>query len=104
MTCCPKCSKRPDLVSGALLPNGVPALTYLVCWDHSICTVSTDDDWKPLKRKKSGAIEWRKFTRWHWQTKINGEILDYWPTKNKFRFQDETRKGDVTKFIKGLSK
>lgn len=45
----------------------------------------------------------KKFTPWHWQTKVNGKTLDYWPTKNKWRFNKKVNYGtaqDCLNFIK----
>jgi hypothetical protein len=41
-----------------------------------------------------------KHTPYHWQTKVLGETLDYWPTKRKWRYRGETLTGDVKKFIR----
>jgi len=38
-------------------------------------------------------IKWVKHTSFHWQTKVHGDLLDYWPTKNKWRFRGETHQG-----------
>jgi len=34
---------------------------------------------------------------------VAGELLDYWPSKKKFRYGGTTRKGDVDKYIKALT-
>lgn len=38
-------------------------------------------------------VGWIKHTAFHWQARVHGEILDYWPTKVKWRFRGETRSG-----------
>lgn len=44
-------------------------------------------------RKRHEAAGFRQCTEWHWQTKIGTDLLDYWPSKQKWRFKDETRMG-----------
>lgn len=80
---------------------------WFVCWSCEIAQptvnvwVSVSAKAEP-KAKKRKLVDWMKHTPYHWQTYIGGERLDYWPSKRKWRFRDETRKGDVEKFIKGL--
>jgi hypothetical protein len=54
---------------------------------------------REAKRERS-KTEWMKHTPYHWQTKVLGETLDYWPTKRKWRYRGETLTGDVKKFIR----
>lgn len=49
------------------------------------------------------AIDWHKFTKWHWRTTIDGKSLDYWPSKLKWRFDGELHTGDVEAFIAALA-
>lgn len=42
---------------------------------------------------------WRKHTAYHWSIDINGERLDFWPTKDKFMFRGKCGVGDVDEFI-----
>lgn len=40
---------------------------------------------------------------WHWQARIDGKVLDYWPTANKWRFDGRNHVGlpsDLIGFIK----
>lgn len=64
-------------------------------------------EWQAAKasiaRIERRSAEWTKHTPYHWQRTINGKVLDYWPTKNKFRYDNgDTQKGDVRAFIRGL--
>lgn len=43
-----------------------------------------------MSKPKPPKIKWIKHTVWHWQTRIHGDLLDYWPTKKKWRFRGET--------------
>lgn len=36
----------------------------------------------------------------HWSRDLNGFKLDYWPSRNKFRWKNKTYTGDVNGFIK----
>lgn len=42
---------------------------------------------------------WTKHTQWHWSRILNGKKLDFWPTKDKWRYEDQNYFGDVDKFI-----
>lgn len=48
-------------------------------------------------------IHLRLCTEHHWQGKLNGEILDYWPTSSRWRFLGKTHRGkpeDLLGFIR----
>lgn len=47
-------------------------------------------------------VDWHKFTDWHWRIEIDGKRLDYWPSKRKWRFENELHTGDVEQFIADL--
>jgi len=42
---------------------------------------------------------WTKHTEYHWSRTVNGERLDYWPSRKKFQFKGQVRRGDVMKLI-----
>lgn len=51
------------------------------------------------KHERAG---WRWFTNWHWQLMLHGDLLDYWPSKGKWRYRGETYDGGwgrMEKFI-----
>jgi len=74
----------------------------LVCWQDGLAKLlGASEPWGRLTKRKK-VTDWTKFTPTHWQRKINGEILDYWPTRNKWRFANKTQVGDVEKFIRSL--
>ena len=39
---------------------------------------------------------WTKHTQWHWSRKINGQRLDYWPSRNKFMWRGKVYRGAST--------
>lgn len=44
---------------------------------------------------------------WHWQLRINGELLDYWPSKNKWQFRGTISEGhwsELADFIAAMPK
>ena len=43
---------------------------------------------------------WVKRTEYHWQRLVAGKLLDYWPSRSKFQYDDKVRRGDVKEFIK----
>jgi hypothetical protein len=50
------------------------------------------------KRFLQEAIErddggWTKHTQWHWSRTIEGERLDYWPTRKKFMWRGKVMRG-----------
>ena len=36
---------------------------------------------------------WVRHTAWHWQIRLAGEVLDYWPSKAKWRWRGVTKVG-----------
>lgn len=44
--------------------------------------------------KKDAALGFKKFTDWHWQARIDGDLLDYWPSKEKWRYRGVTHQGE----------
>lgn len=44
---------------------------------------------------------WTKHTEHHWSRRVNGERLDYWPSRKKFQFRGRVLRGDVMKIVKG---
>lgn len=45
---------------------------------------------------------WTKHTAYHWSRKINGQQLDYWPSRKKFQFQGNVMRGDVMVYVRRL--
>lgn len=42
---------------------------------------------------------WTKHTDYHWSRNLNGERLDYWPSRKKFQFRGKVRRGNVQDLI-----
>ena len=99
---CGKCGQRTTKLPGIIVDGGVVGKAYHVCWS---CSISKEEGkssaWRAIASKGKGPI-WKKHTATHWQTDVNGNLLDYWPTKRKWRFDGQTHVGDVNKFIRGL--
>ena len=53
-----------------------------------------------LEKARKSELPWVRHTEWHWSLELLGDRLDYWPTKNKFRWRDKTYNGGVEGFIK----
>lgn len=47
---------------------------------------------------------WTKHGPVHWSRQINGERLDYWPSRKKWQFMGRVLRGDVQKFIRAAQK
>lgn len=43
---------------------------------------------------------WTKHTEYHWSTLLNGKRLDFWPSKDKWIYNEKIMFGDVDEFIK----
>lgn len=43
---------------------------------------------------------WVKHTPYHWSRYVDGERLDYWPSRRKFSFKGKIRHGDVMQIVK----
>lgn len=52
---------------------------------------------KPRIKKSA---DWKMCSEHHGQLRIDGEILDYWPTRDKWRFKEKTWYGNVYEFIR----
>lgn len=46
---------------------------------------------------------WIQHTDYHWSRTLNGKRLDYWPSRNRFRYEGRTMVGDVEGFIRNRS-
>lgn len=44
--------------------------------------------------------QWTKHTDHHWSRIIDGDRLDYWPSRKKFQFRGKIRRGDVQALIR----
>lgn len=61
-----------------------------------------DADKERRKRnlKKADPEGWTIHTEYHWSRTLQGERLDYWPSRNRFQFKHKVMIGDVMGFIK----
>ena len=62
--------------------------------------------WKKIKKEKreknlssANSDGWCKHTEYHWSRVLNGNRLDYWPSRKKWQYNNKIMTGDVTKFI-----
>lgn len=46
--------------------------------------------------------DWKVHSQYHWSMTVNGKRLDYWPTKNKFQYDNVVQTGDVNEFIRNM--
>lgn len=44
---------------------------------------------------------WTKHTEYHWSRYVNGERLDYWPSRKKYQFRGKVKRGDVMNVVRG---
>lgn len=52
----------------------------------------------------SGTDGWTVHHETHWSRMLQGHKLEYWPSKNKWRWLNKTYTGDVHGFIKNREK
>ena len=52
------------------------------------------------KAKELHDLPWTKHTEDHWSMQLNGEQLDYWPSRNKHRYQGNMYYGGIRGFIR----
>jgi hypothetical protein len=52
-----------------------------------------------LEHHQQSKLPWHKFTQWHWRIDLQGDSLDLWPSKNKWRWRGKMYHGDVEAFI-----
>lgn len=57
-----------------------------------------------LKKANENSDGWTKHTDYHWSRKLNGDRLDYWPSRNKFQYKGRVMVGDVNGFIEKREK
>ena len=43
---------------------------------------------------------WTKHTAYHWSRMLDGDRLDYWPSRKKYQFRGRVQRGDVRKLLK----
>ncbi|MBQ1761918.1 MAG: hypothetical protein IIZ92_03340 [Aquincola sp.] len=46
---------------------------------------------------------WTKHTDFHWSRTVEGQRLDYWPSRKKWQYAGRVQRGDVVAFIKKVS-
>jgi hypothetical protein len=54
------------------------------------------------KRHLANAFDdggWVKHTPFHWSRTIDGDRLNYWPSRKKYQFKGKVRRGDVSKLL-----
>lgn len=43
---------------------------------------------------------WHKHSQHHWSRMLNGERLDYWPSRKKYQWRCKVRRGDVMAIVR----
>lgn len=43
---------------------------------------------------------WHKHSQHHWSRMLNGERLDYWPSRKKYQWRGKVRRGDVMAVVR----
>ena len=47
---------------------------------------------------------WVRHTEWHWSILLLGNRVDYWPSRNKWRWRGKTRFGDCERWLEKVLK
>lgn len=43
--------------------------------------------------------KWTKHSEYHWSRMLAGKKLDFWPSRKKFQYDGQVRRGNVRQFI-----
>jgi len=66
---------------------------------HAMRVRDTGRRYQNLARARESELPWVEHTDYHWSLELQGDRLDFWPTKNKFRWRGKTYNGGVEGFI-----
>lgn len=69
---------------------------------HEVYKIIREED-KERKARNLAAADpegWDKRSEFHWQRTLAGEVIDYWPSRNKWRYQGKTRVGDIKGWLR----
>jgi len=53
-----------------------------------------------LKNAERSTLKWMKHTKYHWSIMVGEDRLDYWPSRDKFRYKGHTYHGGVDGFVR----
>lgn len=59
-----------------------------------------DKERRQINYARADPKGWKIHCDTHWSQKFLGDRIDYWPTRNKFRWRGVTHHGDVVGFMK----
>lgn len=45
--------------------------------------------------KEHAKAGFTRFTEWHWQIRVAGDLLDFWPSKDKWRWRNKNYTGNA---------
>jgi hypothetical protein len=57
---------------------------------------------QPLKKadiRKFASLGLEQKSEWHWQMRLAGDLLDFWPSKCKWQWRGEIKTGDWSEFF-----
>lgn len=99
---CPKCGKACELMAGINIPGGDRKQYYWACWSNGLAAIARE----PVKFAPMGQsrLVWRDCSPFHKQAVVSGQVVDWWPTRGKFRFKGQTHKGDPREHLKSSIK
>ena len=87
--------------SGTQHGKGSIAMTEMVPWDEFKAAMKGGAKLRRERNLQGADPEgWTKHTEWHWSRDLCGSRLDYWPSRNRFRWKGKTYSGDVKGFIR----
>ena len=46
---------------------------------------------------------WTKHTEYHWTRMVDGDRLDYWPSRKKYQWRGKILRGDVMKIVRAAA-
>jgi hypothetical protein len=49
--------------------------------------------------KAADPAGWTIRTEYHWQRDLLGDVVDYWPSRNKWRWRGKTHHGSIKRWL-----
>lgn len=67
--------------------------------DHSKAKFDSDRASFMAQAKQRDDGGWTKHTEYHWSRMVDGQRLDYWPSRKKYRWKGKVVRGDVMRVV-----
>jgi hypothetical protein len=68
--------------------------------DSYLALTQHNKDRKQANLDKACSDGWTVHTPYHWSKDINGKRIDYWPSTNRFQYDNRIMSGGIDGFIR----